>query len=574
MLEQMRKSSQSLLIYILFGIVIAVFIINFGPQSRGGGGSGCEGAMGGDESAAHVSGETVSTQAYTYAFRLMGGGNQAPQFLKARRFKEAVMDRLIERELLAAEGQRLGFDVGEEDVNRMLVEAKIVALGVPRTIPRLQKDGVFNYDQFKNFALYDLGLSPERFVQQQQRELLATQVRDFMRASVRVSPEEIKTAFEAKNRQINLEYVRFPSRKYEGEAEPTPEEIAGYVKLNEAKLKETFNQRKALYNDVPAEARIRELVIKPTPPADEAAARKRADALVARAAKGESFAKLARELSEDEDGRARGGDLGWKRKGTLGLLDADEEKVLAAKPGAIVGPFKKGDTFGLYVSSGARQGTLSFDAVKADLAEERLRQDKAVAIAKQRAESALAVAKLAPEQTFKQLFPGPPAAEGEGETKPTPTVPAKPAAKPSKQALAATLDARAEETGLFARRGSVVEQIGDSPELAKAAFELRPESPLAGPVEVAGSFVVVRLKERKDPDPKELESKKAELQRDAELVKWNEVLTHWVKSRCLEEKAAGRITVNHTVLRYDDGQAPVPYEPCVGDPMTQHRSPS
>ena len=35
MLEQMRKSSQSLLIYVLFGIVIAVFIINFGPQSQG-----------------------------------------------------------------------------------------------------------------------------------------------------------------------------------------------------------------------------------------------------------------------------------------------------------------------------------------------------------------------------------------------------------------------------------------------------------------------------------------------------------------------------------------------------------
>src|SRR5262245_55939453 len=40
MLEQMRRSSQSLLIYVLFGIVIAVFIINFGPQSTG----GCESA--------------------------------------------------------------------------------------------------------------------------------------------------------------------------------------------------------------------------------------------------------------------------------------------------------------------------------------------------------------------------------------------------------------------------------------------------------------------------------------------------------------------------------------------------
>src|SRR3569623_832330 len=285
MLEQMRKSSQSLLIYTLFGIIIAVFIISFGPQSRGG---GCDGGMGGDESAARVGGETVSTQAYTYAFRLMGGGNQPAQFLRLRRFDE-----------------------GEEDVNKMLGEAKIVGLGIPRSVPRIQKDGVFNYDQFKNFALYDLGLSPERFIQQQRRELLASEVRDFMRASVRVSPEEIKTAFEAKNRQVNLEYVRFPSRKYEGEAEPTADEIASYIKANEAKLKETFDQRKAIYADVPQEARLRELVLHPTTPADEANPRTRADIIIGRVSKGESIGKLARELSDDEEGRSKVGDLCW-----------------------------------------------------------------------------------------------------------------------------------------------------------------------------------------------------------------------------------------------------------------------
>jgi len=580
MLEQMRKSSQSLLIYILFGIVIAVFIISFGPQSRGGG--GCEGAMGGDESAAHVGGETVSTQAYTYAFRLMGGGNQPAQFLKLRRFKEAVMDRLIERELLANEAERLGFDVGEEDVNKMLVDAKIVGLGIPRSVPRIQKDGVFNYDQFKNFALYDLGLSPDRFVQQQRRELLAAAVRDFMRASVRVSPEEIKTAFEAKNRQVNLEYVRFPSRKYEGEAEPTADELAAYVKANEAKLKETFEQRKAIYADVPQEARLRELILHPTTPADEANTRKRAEIIVARVNKGESFGKLARELSDDEEGRGKGGDLGWKRKGTLGLSEADEAAVLSAKPGVVVGPFKKGDNLALYLLSGSRKGTLTFDAVKSDLAEERLRQDKAIAIAKQRAEQALTLAKASPDKTLKQLFPGPAtdstdakAPEGkEAGAKVVAGNTAKTGVKTGAKPAAPALDARAEETGLFSRRGSIVEQIGDSPELAKAVFELKPEAPLAGPVEVAGSFVVVRLKERKDPDPKELEAKKSDLQRDAELVKWNEVMTNWVKARCQEEKAAGRITVNRSVLKYDDGQPPVPYEPCVGDQDAQHRSPS
>ena len=35
MLEQMRKSSQSLLIYLMFGILIVVFIISFGPAIAG-----------------------------------------------------------------------------------------------------------------------------------------------------------------------------------------------------------------------------------------------------------------------------------------------------------------------------------------------------------------------------------------------------------------------------------------------------------------------------------------------------------------------------------------------------------
>ena len=578
MLEQMRKSSQfAIAKYVLFGLVIAIFIISFGPQSRG---VSCEGSMGGDETAAHVGGRAVSAQAYTYAFRLMGGGNQPAQFLKLRRFKEAVMDRLVERELLANEAERLGFAVSEDDVHKMLLDAKMFGLGVPHALPR-QKNGGFDYDQFKNFALYDLGLSPARFVEEQQRELLAVQVRDLLRASVNVSPEEVKTSFEAKNRQINLEYVRFPSRKFEGEVELTPAEVDAYVKANEAKLKETFGQRKQMYTDLPPEAHVREIVLKAPTPADEAGARKRAEALAARIGKGEAFAKVAREASEDPDGRTQGGDLGWRRKGSVGLADADEAVVLAAPAGMVLGPFKKGDGVALYTSLGKRQGTLTFDAVKGELAEERLRQEKAVALAKQRAEAALASARSSSGQTLKELFPGPSTGDAspEGHTTTEGNTPeGKPAAaksgKVDRKIGGAASDARAEETGLFARRGTVIEQIGDSPELAKVAFNLKPEAPLGGPFEIAGSFVVVRLKERKDPDPAELEKKKGDLRRDAELVKWNDVLTGWVKARCKEEKAAGRLTVNKSFVRYDDGQPPPPYEPCADDSDLPRRPPS
>jgi peptidyl-prolyl cis-trans isomerase D len=579
MLEQMRKSSQSLLIYVLFGIVIAVFIINFGPQSRGG--SGCSGAMGGDETAAEVAGQSVSAQSYLSAFKLVGGGNYPVQMLKAERFKERVMDKLIERELLAQEAERLGYSVGEDDVHKMLLDGRVLGLGNPQSIVGLQKNGVFNYDSFKSYTQFQLGLTPDRFVQQQQRELLAAEVRDLMRATIKVSAEEVKSAYDFKSRQLNLEYVRFPARKYEGEIEPTADERAAYIKANEAKLKETFTQRKQMYTDMPQEVRLRQILLK-APPAPEAAAqdaaeaatkaqkeaaeaalKKRAELLAARVAKGEAFAKVAREASDDEDGRNRAGDLGWRRKGTLGLAEADEAKLFAAKAGEVMGPFKTDQGVSLFLVGGTRTGTLTFDQVKGDLADEKIKQEKAAGVAKQKAEAALAAAQGAADKSLKDLFAG----DGSPKAGPAKAGPAKAGAAKAgaKQSPPALPDARAEETGLFAYRGSVIEQIGDSAELAKAAWALTTAAPLAGPFNVADSYVVVRLKERKEPDAAEFEKQKTDLQRDAELKKWDEVFTNWVKARCREAKATGRLTVNKTVLKYEDAQEPPPYEACVGE---------
>src|SRR5579862_2020316 len=101
MLEQMRKSSQSFLIYALFIIIIAVFIINFGPQSRG---TSCDQVMNGnDHFAAQVGGDVISQNSFRYGFMLMGGAQIPAPVAKRERVKEMVMDKLIERELLAKE---------------------------------------------------------------------------------------------------------------------------------------------------------------------------------------------------------------------------------------------------------------------------------------------------------------------------------------------------------------------------------------------------------------------------------------------------------------------------------------
>jgi peptidyl-prolyl cis-trans isomerase D len=596
MLEQMRKSSQSLLIYILFGIVIAVFIINFGPQSRG----GCEGPnTAGEHYAAKVSGDVISTSDFRYGFLVLGGAQYPANIAKQQRLKETVMDKLIDRELLAQEAERLGFVVTDEEVEDLIAESKMIGLGYPRTVARVQKDGHFNYEAFKNFVQFELSLNPKTFIEEQKRELLASRVRDLIRAGVKVSLDEVKTDFERKGRQVNLEYVRFTARKYESTlaasgAAATPAELASYAKTNEAKLKTLYDQKKFMYEKVPRELHLRQIVIKSAPKTPDAgagagkAAIKRTPAAAAalatelggRLKKGESFAKLAQEISDDAATKVRGGDLGWRRKGGTSFDAATEEKLLAAKTGEVVGPVKTGDGWTLVVSEGSREGDLTFDDVKLDLAAEESRREQATLLAKADAESALAKAKAtdAAGKTWKDLFPGPPDDKADQKPdadngKPNNDKPdkAKPktAAKPgdSGQAVAAADAPRAEETGLFSQRGgregSIVEGIGVSNALSKAAFGLTPAAPLAGPFEIADSYVIVRLKERKDPDLAEFEKKKMELQRDAELTKWMEVLTDWSHARCVEAKEARRILINRDQLRYEDSAEPPPYEPCV-----------
>lgn len=565
MLEQMRKSSQSLLIYLLFSVLIVVFIISFGPQSRG---TTCDAALGGnDHYAAKVAGDIVSTNDFRYGFLIMGGAQAPAQIVKQRRMKELVMDKLIERELLAQEAERLGYVVSDEEVEDLVADSKMIGLGEPLTVGRVQKNGKFDYEAFKKFVQYELSLNPKTFIEEQKRELMASRVRNLMRAGVKVSLDEVKADFERSGQQVNLEYLRFSNRKYEPSVVVSDADLTAYASKNEAKLRELYEQKKFMYEKVPKEVRVREILIKGGAAANDAAkAQRKAEQLAAKiknekdaTKSAAAFAQAAKESSDDAGSKAKGGDLGWKRKGTLGLESADDDKVFAAKAGDLLGPFKTKDGgVALLVAEGSREGDLPFDKVKLDLADEKLREERSGALAKADAEAALAKANADGGKTLKELFPP---KDDKAESKPD--------AKPSKLAKLPALDAdapRAEETGLFARRGShegaIVEGLGVSNALTKAAFELKPGA-LAGPFDVSGSWVVVRLKERKDPDMADYEKKKLDLQRDAELNKWMEVLTDWSHDRCLEARNAKRILINRDVLRYEDSAEPPPYEPCM-----------
>jgi peptidyl-prolyl cis-trans isomerase D len=530
-LEVLRKNSKNAIIYVLFGVIIAVFIINFGP---GGSKGGCEGVSG-RAFAARVGGSTIPETEFRYAYIAQGFTAYPPQFARDQHLKERVMDKLIERELLAQEAERLGFDVSRKEVEQMIEDGRMYVLGMPRHADEFQKDGIFDYDRFKSVCQNRLGVTVQRFIEVQQRELLADKVRQLLLGGTKVTLDEVKADYEQKGLQVNLEFARFANRHYDDEVVIAPPEIEEFRKGHEEAIKKAYEDRPYLYKKIDKHAHLRRIlagVNKDGTEAEVARAKARIEEAARKVKAGQSFADVAKVMSEDPHTKMRGGDSGWRKKGFTGMGAALDEKVFAAdvKEGAIIGPERTDRGFELVKVEGFREGDLTLEQVAGEIAEEQLRVEKLKARAKAEAEAA--VAKIKAGKKMEEVFPKLP--EGVED------LPNKPAAAPPSL----------QETGMFARRGDMVPEVGVSPELARQAFEGKP-SDLIGPFEVASAWVVARIKERKEPDRDFFEKHKDEEVKKAEREKWVDVLGAWSKQRCVAARDEGMIKVNEEVLSYE-----------------------
>ena len=438
------------------------------------------------------------------------------------------MDKLIERELLAgmAEQARLrrhrrrgrGPDRRRQDHRRWAARA------VTRP-DAAEGRAASTTSPSRASSASQLQQTPNAFVEEQKKEMLASRVREPRarqrhrlagRGEGRLRPQEPPG-------QPRVHALRQPPAGGRGRADATTRSPPTPAK-NEAKLKEIYEQKKFLYEKAPAAA---------PDPADpgQAAPRRRREGRQGGAREGRraggkaearregigqeglTFAELAKQSSDDAATKARGGDLGWRARGGTNLQGEAEDKLFAAKNGAIVGPLKGNDGYVITQGRGLARGTHPVrEGASWSWPRRSCARNRASARAKAAAEAALAKAKENPTATLKTIFPPP---------------------SDTQEASGADAGAapRVEETGLFALRatpeGVVVEGIGVSNALAKAAFALTTDKPLAGPFAIGDNFFVVRLKERKEPDLADFEKRKLELAREAELAKGERVLSDW-----------------------------------------------
>lgn len=280
-------------------------------------------------------------------------------------FKAAVLDRLIEEEVLVQAATDAGLAISDA-----YLAARI------QSIPEFHgDDGKFSQERYQRL-LSQQGMSPQLFERQVRRSLLINQFVGSITDSAVVFGQEVEQGLRLQGQQRKLQYLRIPAARFAEKAEIKPEAISAFYEANKARFVEPEQVRlqyvelslddiagevkvddadiEALYASdkskltVDEQRRARHILIKLDAKADEsavAAAQKKANDLVKRLRSGEDFAKLAKQYSEDPGSAAQGGDLGLFGKGMM--VPEFEQAAFALQKDTISDPVRS--PFGLHI---------------------------------------------------------------------------------------------------------------------------------------------------------------------------------------------------------------------------------
>jgi len=522
MLDYMRQNSRSAIIYLLFGIIIAAFVISFGPQSRGCGRTNVA-------VVARVNGVDIDNtdlrMEYIRRFGTVGSRRlDDGEWIKER---SEVTETLIRLALLAQEAERLGLTVSERDLAEYLKD--------PARNPdyrMLEVEGSFDPVTYKRLVTGYFQTSLERYERVRRWELLARKLVAYYRSVVPVSDKAVAELYRLRESKVNVEFVAVRPSDQAEIVDPDEEELAGWASSHAEDVKEYYEKHKTDY-DRPRQAQVRQIFVK-APASDPApkreAARQRAGELRQKVADGEDMASLARQHSDNPGYKLKGGDMGWQSEGNNDKAFDAAVFALAKGQLADVVETPKG-FFVLRVEDQRPASKRTVEQATAEIAKTLWLEEQRSLGARKEAEAILAAVQggkpLAEAARAVAPAKAPePVAEGADAPKPTPRY-------------------AVQETGLFNQEGKSnagqpgspfsfgrpwdqVPRIGRSADISRAAFALTTEAPVAKEAyELNGTWYVLRLKERKDGEAEIPADQKARLLSELARTKEQKMLGDW-----------------------------------------------
>src|SRR5512146_1562501 len=377
MLDTLRANSRSVLTYVLFGIIIVVFVISFGPGSKG-----C-GAGGRTETwAAKVNGEAVTPadfdQQYGQLLRIyqqQGGGDLAG--LLQARLRQMAMDQVVQRELVEQEARRQGIVVTDDEVASAI-----------KALPSFQSNGQFDMDLYKRAVSNAYG-SPGKFEERMRRDLAYQKMMALLRGTAKVTDDEVKDAWMAESDRADLEFARFSVSLARADVKATDAQVKDFLAQNGPRVDEYYKNNPARF-DKKKRVRARHILVRvgeKASSAEQDATKKKIEAIAERIKKGEDVAKVAAQTSEDPGSKDRGGELGYFGPGVM--AKPFEEAAFKLKPGELSGPVKT--QFGwhlIQVEEVQEPEVVPLEKARPEIARDLLEWDLAAKLARQKAEDA------------------------------------------------------------------------------------------------------------------------------------------------------------------------------------------
>jgi peptidyl-prolyl cis-trans isomerase D len=343
---------------------------------------------------ANVDGQKITQQEWEQAQRTqidrerqMAGAQFDQKKYETPEAKQAALDKLIVDRALTGEIARNHLTITDAtlakvyaeqfqgDVNRYQATAASMGLTTPGLDARVRRDMAM---QQLGGSVQSTAFAPRTVatrlsdINDQEREVqeMVFPATDFT-AQVKVTDAMVKAYYE-KNaalflipEQVKAEYVLFTPENVDGQVSVTDAEIADFYSKNTAHFT-TPEQRTASHILINAK--------KDAPPAEKAAARAKAEAILAQLRKNPAeFAAVAKAQSQDPGSAELGGDLGVVEKGAF--VKPVEDTIYSLKQGEISGVVESEYGFHIItVTSLKPAATKTVDQAKEEIAAELKKQ--------------------------------------------------------------------------------------------------------------------------------------------------------------------------------------------------------
>jgi peptidyl-prolyl cis-trans isomerase D len=303
---------------------------------------------------ASVGSQTVSAKEFQSAYHnymSRMSGQISPEMLKAFRFERQIMDSLVMRRVITEEAKRVGLNVSPEEVAQKILEN-----------PVFQQGGNFIGHAQYQMILAQNNLTVDEFESSVADDVLADKLKNFLTASVTLTDGEVEKEYRRRNEKAKIDYFILDSSKLLDKVTVTDQDQKDFYEKNKTRynipeqrkaryvyvntlrmrpsitvsddeLRQYYAQHKTEYS-LPDRVKAQHILFKTQgkKPEEIAPIREKARQVLDRAKKGEDFAALAKQFSEDTSA-SNGGDLGSFTRGQM--VPEFERVAFSLMPGTV-----------------------------------------------------------------------------------------------------------------------------------------------------------------------------------------------------------------------------------------------